>query len=191
MTYSFGVSSWAASFRFLFFFFFLCLVLFLIFDLQCKSDRRNILSMIIFHVSLSSILFSDVWTFVQPMSERRLSAAAVSLNDQIFIFGGCDGQNVLSSCEVYDTKRDRWQQIPPMKVSRMKHSAAVHAGRVYIIGGVSEREGPGLKSVECYIPEENRWTRVPDMPSGRFDHQCHVCDVRYKFVAHVMDNHET
>ena len=124
------------------------------------------------------------------MSERRLFAAAVSLNDQIFIIGGCDRQNVLSSCEVYDIQRDRWQQIPPMQVPRMKHSAVVHAGRVYIIGGVSERAGPGLKSVECYIPEEDRWTRVSDMPSGRFDHQCHVCDVRYKFVAHAMENHE-
>ena len=123
------------------------------------------------------------------MNEGRHSAAAVSLNGKIFIFGGCDGQNVLSSCEVYDTKLDRWQHISPMHDSRMRHSAVVHVGKVYIVGGVSaNRAGPGSKSVECYVPEENRWTKVPDMPTGRFDHQCHVCNVGYKFIAQTMES---
>lgn len=122
------------------------------------------------------------------MNEGRQFAAAVSLNDNIFIFGGCDGHNVLRSCEVYNTKRNRWQHITPMYCSRMKHSAVVHAGKVYIVGGVSSnRAGPVLKSVECYIPEENRWTSEPDMLSGRFDHQCYVAKVGYKFITSVME----
>lgn len=141
-----------------------------------------------FCVSLFFISFADVWTSVQPMHEIRLFAAAVVINGKIFIFGGCDGQNVLRSCEVYDIKLDTWQHITPMQISRMKHSAVVHAGKVYIIGGASDsRAGPGLRSVECYIPEEDRWTRIPDMPIGRFHHQSHVCDIGYKFVAHTME----
>ena len=138
----------------------------------------------------ASFLFAlDVWTCVQPMIEGRHFAAAVSLNDNIFIFGGCDGQRVLRSCEVYNVKLNRWQHIAPMRCSRMKHSAVVQAGRVYVIGGVSgSREGPVLTSVEYYIPEENRWTSVPDMPSGRFDHQCYVANVGYKFLASVIEN---
>ena len=122
------------------------------------------------------------------MTEARHSAAAVSLNGKIFICGGCDGQNVLSSCEVYDTQLNRWQHIAPMKSSRMRHSAVVHAGKVYVFGGVNVDIGsPALKSVECYSPEEGRWTKVPDMPEGRFDHQCHVCNVGYKFISHVFE----
>lgn len=122
------------------------------------------------------------------MNEPRHSAAAVSLNDQIFICGGCDGENVLKSCEVYDTKLNKWQHIPPMKSSRMRHSAVVHAGKVYVFGGVSvNSRGIALKSVECYNPEENRWTKVPDMPNGRLDHQSHIYSLRYKFVSHVFD----
>lgn len=122
------------------------------------------------------------------MNEPRHSAAAVSLNDQIFICGGCDGENVLKSCEVYDTKLNKWQHIPPMKSFRMRHSAVVHAGKVYVFGGVSVNSGGiALKSVECYNPEENRWTKVPDMPNGRFDHQSHIYSLRYKFVSHVFD----
>ena len=121
------------------------------------------------------------------MNERRQFAAAVSLNDNILVFGGCDGHNALRSCEVYNTKLDRWQYISPMQCSRMKHSAVVHAGKVYVIGGLTgNRAGPVLKSVECYIPEENRWTEVPDMQSGRFDHQCCVAYVSYNSVAPVM-----
>ena len=123
------------------------------------------------------------------MNEGRKFAAAVLLNGKIFIFGGCDGQNVLSSCEVYDPRVDRWQYISPMQDSRMRHSAAVHDGKVYIVGGVSDnRAGPGIRSVECYIPEEDRWTKVSGMPSARCDHQCYLCNVGYKFVAHVMKN---
>ena len=134
-------------------------------------------------------LFLDVWTFVQPMNVGRQFAAAVSFNDNIFIFGGCDGHNALSSCEVYNTKLDRWQHISPMHCSRMKHSAVVHAGKVYVIGGVTgNRAGPVLKSVECYIPEENRWTDVPDMQSARFDHQCCVANVSYNLAASVLQN---
>ena len=122
------------------------------------------------------------------MNEIRLFAAAVALNGKVYVFGGCDGHTVLRSCEVYDTKLDSWQHITPMQISRMKHSAVVHAGKVYIIGGVSDSQlGPGLRSGECYIPEENRWARIPDMPSGRFDHQSNVCNVGYKFVAHAME----
>ena len=127
------------------------------------------------------------------MNERRHSAAAVSLNDQIFICGGCDGENVLRSCEMYDTKLNKWQHIPSMKSSRMRHSAVVHAGKVYVFGGVSVNSGSvnsggiALKSVECYNPEENRWTKVPDMPDGRFDHQSHIYSLRYKFVSYVFD----
>lgn len=122
------------------------------------------------------------------MNEPRHSAAAVSLNDQIFICGGCDGENVLKSCEVYDTKLNKWQHIPPMKSSRMRHSAVVHAGKVYVFGGVSvNSRGIALNSVECYNPEENRWTKVPDMPNGRLDHQSHIYSLRYKFVSHVFD----
>ena len=133
-------------------------------------------------------VFLDAWSCVQPMNEGRQFAAAVSSNDKIFIFGGCDGHNVLRSCEVYNTKHNRWQHISPMRCSRMKHSAVVHAGKIYVIGGVrSNRTGPLPSSVECYIPEENRWTSVPDMPGGRFDHQCYVAKVGYKFVASVME----
>ncbi|KAL9964182.1 hypothetical protein ACROYT_G027777 [Oculina patagonica] len=130
----------------------------------------------------------DAWSCVQPMNEGRRFAAAVSLNDKLFIFGGCDGHNVLRSCEVYNTKNNRWQYIAPMRCSRMKHSAVVHAGKVYVVGGVSSnRTGPLLSSVECYIPEENRWTSVPDMLTGRFDHQCYVTNVGYKFIASVIE----
>ena len=121
------------------------------------------------------------------MNEGRQFAAAVSLNDNIFVFGGCDGQNALRSCEVYNIKLNRWQNISPMHCSRMKHSAVVHAGMVYVIGGLTgNRAGPVLKSVECYIPEENRWTEVSDMQSGRFDHQCCVANVSYNLIAPVM-----
>ena len=70
----------------------------------------------------------------------------------------------------------------------MKHCAVVHAGKVYVAGGVSSnRPGHVLSSVECYSPEKNRWTSVRDMPTGRFDHQCYVVKVGHKFIAPVME----
>ncbi|XP_068739435.1 uncharacterized protein [Montipora capricornis] len=131
-------------------------------------------------------LQEDAWNVVQPMNERRLFAAAVAFKNKIFVFGGSDGDNILSSCEVYDPELNQWQTIAPMLVPRMRHSAVVHKDKIYVIGGLSAREGPGLKSVECYVSEENRWTKEPDMPSGRFDHQSNVANVGYKFVFQAM-----
>lgn len=122
------------------------------------------------------------------MNVGRQFAAAVSLNDSIFVFGGSDGHNVLRSCEVYNPKLNRWQHISPMQYSRMKHCAVVHTGKVYVVGGVSSnRPGHVLSSVECYIPEENRWTSVCDIPSRRFDHHCYVVKVGHKFISPVME----
>lgn len=122
------------------------------------------------------------------MIEGRQFSAAVTLNDDIFIFGGYDGQNVLRSCEVYNVKLNRWQHIAPMRYSRMKHSAVAHDGKIYVIGGVSNiRKGSVFRSVECYIPEENLWISAPDMPVGRFDHQCYIANVGYKFLASVLE----
>lgn len=122
------------------------------------------------------------------MIEGRQFAAAVTLNDEIFIFGGYDGQNVLNSCEVYNVKLNRWQHIAPMRKSRMKHSAVAHGDKIYVIGGVSDiRGGSVFSSVECYVPEKNLWMSAPDMPVGRFDHQCYVSKVGYKFLASVLE----
>ncbi|PFX22730.1 Kelch-like protein 12 [Stylophora pistillata] len=130
----------------------------------------------------------DAWTCVQPMTAGRQFSAAVTLNDDIFIFGGYDGQKVLRSCEVYNVKLNRWQHIAPMRYSRMKHSAVAHDGKIYVIGGVSNiRKGSEISSVECYIPEENLWISAPDMPVGRFDHQCYFPNVGYKFLASVLE----
>lgn len=130
----------------------------------------------------------DAWTRVQPMIEGRQFSAAVILNDDIFVFGGHDGQNVLRSCEVYNVKLNRWQHIAPMRYSRMKHSAVAHDGKIYVIGGVSNiRKGSEFSSVECYIPEKDLWISAPDMPVGRFDHQCYIANVGYKFLASVLE----
>ena len=168
------------------------------YDLEGGQKFQQFLNIVICYIfckqSIKKIAFffslfflADAWNVVQPMNERRLFAAAVAFKDKIFVFGGSDGDNILSSCEVYDPELNQWQNIAPMLVPRMRHSAVVHKDKIYVIGGLSARAGPGLKSVECYVSEENRWTKEPDMPSGRFDHQSNVVNVGYKLVVQAME----
>ena len=72
------------------------------------------------------------------------------LQDALYIFGGYDGSNVLSSCEVYDPASDRWRAIAPMGSKRSALAAAVVGGLLYVIGG---KDGSNhLSSCEVYDP---------------------------------------
>ena len=122
------------------------------------------------------------------MNEGKHSAAAVFVDNKIYVIGGVNRRSVLSSCEVYDIKSDTWQPIAAMQSSRMRHSAAVHDGSIYVFGGLGEnQQGTALKSVECYVPGKDRWEFVCNMETGRFDHQCSVVDVGYNFVSSAME----
>eukprot|EP00966_Prymnesium_polylepis_P083181 1926783-Prymnesium_polylepis.1 len=54
------------------------------------------------------------------MAAGRTDAAAAVVGGKIYVSGGYDGINCLSSVEVYDPARSVWEAAPPMAVARRR-----------------------------------------------------------------------
>ena len=70
--------------------------------------------------------------------------------------GADKDNNVLSSCELYDTAVCQWSPIAPLNIARQKHAAATHNYTVYVFGGWGQN-GPRAE-IEQYDADANKWT---------------------------------
>ncbi len=59
----------------------------------------------------------------------------VCIADKLYVLGGSDGQEALSSVEILDLLELCWSPGPAMTVPRANVSAVVLQGRVYAVGG--------------------------------------------------------
>jgi hypothetical protein len=65
----------------------------------------------------------------------RQGAAAVSLGDHIYVFGGSNWSQSADNIERIDPVARRSERLKPEIFSRAFHAALVHDGRVYLFGG--------------------------------------------------------
>jgi len=86
------------------------------------------------------------WECKHQLSEKRSSCAAVVLYDNIYVIGGFNGKDCLSSVERYDALNDRWSNVEHMGSPGADDSlrrrawlaACVFDGQIYIFGGHRE-----------------------------------------------------
>jgi hypothetical protein len=88
------------------------------------------------------------WTFVASMVQARQGAAAVTVGDSIYVFGGASHGNLLDDVEVYSVTNNTWTTHSPMLTTRAFHFVFRYRNMIYIIGGLN-RLGP-LKVIERY-----------------------------------------
>lgn len=105
---------------------------------------------------------NDEWAYIKPMNVSRSGAgeafcqsfgipirrwtsdlinATVSgvaaLNQYIYVVGGYNGSNQLNTVERYDTEKDEWEFVAPMKIARSALSVSVLNDKLYAIGNSS------------------------------------------------------
>lgn len=115
-----------------------------------------------------------------PLRDARQHHTATLLADgRVLVVGGRgnDGLSTLSSCELFDPKKQRWARCAPLKVARSHHAAtALDDGRLLVTGGTTHESAAGqnrfvaLASVELYDPKTNVWTSVAPMGDARNGH---------------------
>ena len=99
--------------------------------------------------------------------------------ERIAIFGGFDGENILRSGAVFTPHGDvvcsggygEWKRVSDMPRVRMGSASVFFAGKVYVIGGSTEKNAL-LSAVDEWDPEKDEWSRqsvVPSLPQGRKD----------------------
>jgi len=58
----------------------------------------------------------------------------VALGKMIYVVGGYDGQNQLSSVERYNTEANVWESVAPMSEPRSALSVTALDGKIYAMG---------------------------------------------------------
>jgi len=118
------------------------------------------------------------WEALPHMPARRESAAAGVIAGLLYVCGGMaldgvvEADKMLASADRFDPRRGgAWEALPPMSVARDGASAAVLAGKLYVIGG---RAGQHLvlSSLECFDPQRGEWEGWGVLPLMLFPRIC-------------------
>jgi hypothetical protein len=106
------------------------------------------------------------WSPKAPLPSARNGAAAVAVNNKIYVIGG-GGAGYLATVEEYDPASNTWSPKAPMPTGRAGLAAAAVNTKIYAIGGLG---GSGLlTTVEEYDVATNSWNPKPPMPTARYD----------------------
>lgn len=106
----------------------------------------------------------NVWCEAAPMSSPKRSVALAALDGFVYALGGWDGQSDLTSVERYDTVRNQWEVLQPMKARfRAPMVAASLGGRVVVGGIVLGDNGKRAGRIQCYDPKSDCWLELTPM----------------------------
>ncbi|MBM4091423.1 MAG: DUF11 domain-containing protein [Planctomycetes bacterium] len=100
---------------------------------------------------------------------RMWGGIATASNGRIYVIGGSDGIDALSTVEEYDSALDTWIPRANMPTARAYLSVAASSnGRLYAIGGNPTTWGAAyLATVEEYDPTTDTWRTRVGMPTAR------------------------
>jgi len=85
---------------------------------------------------------------------------------RLYVCGGTDGQERLSSAERFNLSNGTWEVLPPMIHRRYGITASVLHGRLYVCGGFNGQEA--LSSAERFDPGSGTWELLLPMTEKRF-----------------------
>ena len=100
------------------------------------------------------------WEAPSTLGESRADHAGVAYGDEIFIFGGRQGQATLGSVEIYDPVADALRPGAPMPTPRWGLKAEVLHDLIYVVGGVTAG-GQDFRGIEIYDPVADTWSVFP------------------------------
>ena len=84
------------------------------------------------------------------MPTARIFASSGVVNGKIYVIGGDDGSNPITTVEEYDPATDTWAATTDMTTARFGHVGSVVNGKIYAIGGFNS--GSYLNTVGEYTP---------------------------------------
>ncbi|XP_078351999.1 kelch-like protein 40 [Oculina patagonica] len=119
---------------------------------------------------------ANEWKKVAPINEARHAAFGAVMNGKVYVAGGRRGQAIISTCEIYDPRSDKWEIMQArLEVPRMSASMVCHEGRLYVVGGISFVRRYNLwsptrvLSVEVFDSEQNEWKEESVIPVKCFE----------------------
>ncbi|MBN1933141.1 MAG: hypothetical protein JW934_00675 [Anaerolineae bacterium] len=132
----------------------------------------------------------NAWTLGRPLPRALSAYALATYAGDLYLFGGWDGQSVITSVYRYDPQQDMWEPLASMPTPRAFFAAGTIGEHIYVVGGY---DGKGeLATCEVYAPDDDRWAACPSMAEPRggigatvIDNKLHVIGggwVRERFL---------
>ena len=119
-----------------------------------------------------------------PLNNSRTHACAVWYKNNLYVFGGYDGENVLNSVEMYDPNTDRWQLLPScMTTARMKFTVSLCGDEAFVIGGMTGSRGPMTCEVEKFNLLNSTWSNVSSMDEKKMELNCAKLSLPNNIIA--------
>ncbi len=107
---------------------------------------------------------SEWSSLAAPSIQRAEHMTAIGSDGKIYVFGGRDNNNNLTSGERYDPSANSWSSITPMTTERNFGRAVGDSnGNIYIIGGKNGANVP-IDTVLKYSIASNSYTTVANLP---------------------------
>lgn len=106
------------------------------------------------------------WSIAPDLLVNRIVPGVAALNGQIYVVGGEQESNSLSSCECYDPQLNCWTLIASMIVPRCEFGLCALNGYLYALGGWIGDDIGGC--IERYDTKIDEWRHVGVLPEPRF-----------------------
>jgi len=120
---------------------------------------------------------TDTWKTKEPIPYPVVQYASAVVDDKIYVIGGQDEYEIpnpnLNVTQIYDTTTDKWNFGAPIPKVVWQTAAGATTGelapkRIYVIGGLPEKELIAVNWTQIYNPETNTWTNGEPIPTARF-----------------------
>jgi hypothetical protein len=119
-------------------------------------------------------LATQTWSMRTPMpAGPRAGVAVVACAAKLWVIGGnrmrYRDETMLDLVEVYDPHTDTWAAGPSLPRPTQGPTVAVHAGRIYLTGGISDANPDRPCRHETYVldPAVGRWEPLAPAPTAR------------------------
>jgi N-acetylneuraminic acid mutarotase len=110
---------------------------------------------------------SNKWTEGEDLPSPRGALTANFINGILYVVGGVDASEAISSNWAYDPTNNTWTEKASMPTAREHLTSAVVDGKLYVIGGRTSGMATNVDTNEVYDPITDSWTELESMPSQR------------------------
>lgn len=108
----------------------------------------------------------NIWIRVASLNKGRWRHKMAVLLGKVYVVGGYDGQNRLSSVECYDSFSNRWTEVAPLKEAVSSPAVTSCVGKLFVIGGGPD-DNTCSDKVQSYDPETNSWLLRAAIPIAK------------------------
>jgi hypothetical protein len=117
-------------------------------------------------------ILSINWSTGSDMPEAFAWSSHVMLDNNFYVIGGANAQEVSNVVQVYDPEMDTWNDdVSALQKKRWGHTATTVNGKIYVMGGTDVAKGEALTSIEVYDPATGNWEFEGEMSLGRIGHR--------------------